>query len=104
MTPKPYPSLTRFSLGTLGMGLALGVTWTISMTSPWMQLHLSKPHAYTILYAVSGFLMGAQIKLLYKWDKKLRQQRAIMRDVVEIAKPELDALMEKVAKELNDRP
>jgi hypothetical protein len=104
MSLKPYPSLTRYSLGTLGMGLALGVTWTISMTSPWMQLHLSKPHAYMILYATSGFLMGVQVKLLYKWEKRVRQQRAIMKDVVEIAKPELDALMDKVARQLNERP
>lgn len=53
MNPKPYPSSVRFMVGTLGIGLALGATWTIAMTSDWMMLHLSKAHAYMILYGTS---------------------------------------------------
>lgn len=103
MNPKPHPSSVRFMVGTLGIGLALGVTWTIAMTSDWMMLHLSKAHAYMILYGTSGFLMGAQYRLLHKWEKRARLERAIMKDVIEVAKPELDALMEKVARQLNER-
>lgn len=103
MNPNPYPSLTRYSLGMLGLGLALGVMWTISMTSPWMQLHLSKPHAYMILYGVSGFLMGAQIKLLHKWDKKLKRDKAILNDVLRETQPEMDALMAKIERQMNER-
>ena len=100
---KPYPSSVRFMVGTLGIGLALGVTWTIAMTSPWMQLHLSKSHAYMILYATSGFLMGAQIKLLYKWDKKLKRDKAILNDVLRETQPEVDALMAKIERQMNER-
>jgi hypothetical protein len=103
MNLKPYPSMTRFMAGTLGVGLALGVTWTIAMTSDWMQQHITKPHAYMILYAASGFLMGMQIRLLHKWRKQQEAAQRLFDDMLGKFRPELDTLTAKVKKALNER-
>ena len=103
MNPKPYPSSVRFMVGTLGIGLALGVTWTIAMTSDWMMLHLSKSHAYMILYGTSGFLIGQQIRLLHKWEKLQKRDRQILNDVLRETQPEMDALMAKIERQMNER-
>lgn len=74
--PDLYPNRYRFYTGAIGIGMMLGITWTISMTTANAQRWITKPHAYVILYAVAVFFMVYQGVLLYLWNKRLKRHRA----------------------------
>ena len=77
-TLQPYPTYTRYYLGTIGLGMAVGIAWTLFFTGDYMQRHISKPHAISMLYVIVAVLMLAQAWMLRRWDKRLKRDRAML--------------------------
>lgn len=73
---RTYPSYTRFYWGTLGLGMAVGITWTISMTTTIAQRHITKLHAIIFLYTVSILCLIAQGWMLHRWGRQLKRDEA----------------------------
>ena len=81
-TPMPYPSTTRWFMGTTGIGGACGITWTLLLTGTYAQRYITKTHAHPqSLYALAFLLMFAQLWMLYRWGRQTeaRHRRAAKR-------------------------
>lgn len=74
--PSLYPGRFRYYFGATGLGMALGITWTIAMTTKATQRYITPEHAYMVLYGASGFFFGLQAQMLYRWNKALKKRRA----------------------------
>jgi hypothetical protein len=70
-----YPSRFRYYFGATGLGMAVGITWTIAMTSKFAQRSITPVHAYMFLYGLSIFFFGLQSHMLYRWNKALKKHR-----------------------------
>ena len=75
-TPMPYPSTTRWFMGTTGIGGACGITWTLLLTGTYAQRYITKTHAIESLYALAFLLMFAQLWMLYRWGRRLKRDTA----------------------------
>lgn len=71
-----YPSYTRFYWGSTALGMAVGITWTIAMTTTLAQRHFTYTHAIMFLYGISivGFIQ--QGWMLYRWGRQLKRDEA----------------------------
>jgi hypothetical protein len=70
-----YPSRFRYYFGATGLGMGVGITWTIAMTSKFAQRSITPAHAYMVLYGISIFFFGLQMHMLYRWNKALKKHR-----------------------------
>ena len=98
-----YPSSARFMLGTLGLGVGLGITLTLAMTDGWFSLHVSKAHRFELLYGIAVFFMVVQVIMLRKWHKRLEREKDILDEMLVEVQPEMDALLARVRRQLNER-
>ena len=84
--PKPlestpeYPSRFRFYSGALGLGAAMGISWTTFTLGPFVLRYITRGHALTILYGMVAALFAAQTWMLYRWHKQLKERRAKLAD------------------------
>ena len=79
MTSKPpqqYPSPYRFYTGSVGLGIAVGISWTIFMTGNYAQRVITKSHAIELLFAVVALFFGCQLWMLVRWDRDLKKRNA----------------------------
>jgi hypothetical protein len=76
MPVRPYPSPYRFYTGSIGLGMAVGITWTLAMTNNVAQHYITKAHAVAALYGISFLLFAAQGWMLRRWRKRLERDRA----------------------------
>ena len=84
MPPTPeYPSKFRFYSGALGLGAGMGITWTVFLTGPLVQRHITRDHALMICYALAVAFMGVQAEMIYRWNKQLKKYRAEMAKFLE---------------------
>lgn len=74
--PLMYPSPYRFYSGAVGLGIGCGITWTLALTNGPAQRYITKTHAIILLYGVVLFLFVWQAWMLYRWGKRLKQDRA----------------------------
>lgn len=75
MPPMPdYPSKFRYLSGATGMGISLGISWTLALTNTGIQRYLSRAHALMILFATVGFFFGWQVMMLVRWRRELKKQ------------------------------
>lgn len=74
--PKLYPSVTRYSLGSVGLGISMGIVWTQAMTSPYVQRHITPAHAYAALYSLALLCLVSQAWMLYRWSKRMKHDQA----------------------------
>jgi hypothetical protein len=80
--PKPlestpeYPSRFRFYSGALGLGAAMGISWTAFALGPFVLRYITRGHALIILYGMVAALFAAQTWMLYRWHKQLKERRA----------------------------
>jgi hypothetical protein len=77
---SPYPSKYRFYWGAVGMGMGLGITWTVGMTCTAVSRYISRGHAITFLYLVVALCFVSQSWMLYRWNKALTKHRAEMKE------------------------
>lgn len=70
-----YPSKYRFYWGTFGLGMGLGIAWTLSLTTSAVLRHVSKIHVVTFLLLVVAATFAAQGWMLYRWNKALAKHR-----------------------------
>lgn len=73
-----YPSKYRFYWGACSLGMGLGITWTLSLTSSGVLRHVSKGYVITFLYGVVAVTFAAQGWMIYRWNKALKKRRAEM--------------------------
>lgn len=74
--PEPeYPSRYRFYGGALGLGFAMGISWTVFALSPPMLRYITRGRAVMILYGMVAVFFGAQSWMLYRWNKQLKKRR-----------------------------
>jgi hypothetical protein len=75
-----YPSRFRYYFGATGMGMMLGISWTLLMTGPFVQRYVSHLHAVLIMYGVCLVFMVLQVDMLYRWERRLKRHRAVMEE------------------------
>jgi hypothetical protein len=100
---QTYPSSARFALGTLGTGISCGITLALALTEGWFGTHLTKAHRYEILYGMAVCFIVAQMYMLRKWRSRMERDKEILDDLLLDVQPEMDRLMDKVARRLNER-
>ena len=71
-----YPTRFKYYFGAVGAGMVIGITWTLAALNPFWQRYISKAHIYMILYGMALLLMLYQWILLYRWEKRIKRQRA----------------------------
>lgn len=74
--PQPYPSQYRYYFGATGCGIGVGIAWTQLFYSDYMRRFITKPHAIMLLYGVVAVFFLAQVWLLYRWDKRMKIDKA----------------------------
>jgi hypothetical protein len=92
-----YPSKYRFYFGACALGVGLGISWTLSLTSSGVLRHVSKGYVITFLYGVVAVTFAAQAWMLYRWDRALKKRRAEMAEFWDKnLDPEVNPFKEKI--------
>ena len=89
----PYPPPYRFYLGSVGLGAACGIAWTLALTGPFAARHITKTHAIIVLYAAVAVLLLCQAWMLIRWDRRMKRDRE-----------QLNEQLEKIRRELGIKP